>query len=258
MPNLPADHGPCRTSALSPTEPQRNDESARPIQSSSSPKAESPWVFWRSVLITLGVALGIRQFLLEARYIPSGSMLPGLQIQDRLLVEKVTYRGRAPQRGEIVVFHAPHHFDPVLISQGGGAGPLQCLLVNLPLIGALPDVQRPACDAFIKRVIGVPGEHVVVDPLGRVRINGHAINEPYVRNYCPVDSRGMGPCRTLDAVVPPGHVLVLGDNRGNSWDGRFWPGGHFLPQSEIIGRAFWRFYPFNTWGSLLPTSPRTP
>ena len=258
MPNLPADHGPCRTSALSPTEPQSNDESARPTRSSSSPKEESPWVFWRSVVITLAVALGIRQFLLEARYIPSGSMLPGLQIQDRLLVEKLTYRGRAPRRGEIVVFHAPHHFDPVLISQGGAASPLRCLLVNLPLIGALPDVQHPACDAFIKRVIGVPGEHVVVDPLGRVTINGQAIKEPYVRNYCPVDNRGMGPCRTLDAVVPAGHVLVLGDNRGNSWDGRFWPGGHFLPRSEIIGRAFWRFYPFNTWGSLAPTSHQAP
>jgi signal peptidase I len=60
---------------------------------------ESPWAFWRSVAITLVVALGIRQFLVEARYIPSGSMLPGLQIQDRLLVEKLTYRRRAPLRG---------------------------------------------------------------------------------------------------------------------------------------------------------------
>ena len=258
MPNLPADHGPCRTSALSPTEPQNEEGPAKPRSTDSNQSEESPWVFWRSVLITLTVALGIRQFLLEARYIPSGSMLPGLQIQDRLLVEKWSYRGHAPKRGDIVVFHAPHRFDPVLISQSGAAGPLQCLLVNLPLIGALPDVQQPACDAFIKRVIGLPGDHVVIDPLGRVRIDGRPLNEPYVRNYCPVDSRGMGPCRTLDAVVPSGHVLVLGDNRGNSWDGRFWPGGHFLPQSEIIGRAFWRFYPFKAWGSLGPTSPQSP
>jgi signal peptidase I len=119
-------------------------------------------------------------------------------------------------------------------------------------------VQQPACDAFIKRVIGLPGDHVVVDPVGRVKIDGKALREPYVKSFCPVDSSGMGPCRTLDAVVPPGHVLVLGDNRGNSWDGRFWPGGHFLPQREIIGRAFWRFYPFNTWGSLAPTNPPAP
>ena len=70
---------------------------------------ENPWAFWRSLVLTLAVALGIRQFLVEARYIPSGSMLPGLQLQDRLLVEKLSYRGRVPQRGEIIVFHAPHH-----------------------------------------------------------------------------------------------------------------------------------------------------
>ena len=221
------------------------------------PSPESPWVFWRSVLITLAVALGIRQFLLEARYIPSGSMLPGLQIQDRLLVEKVSLRLRPPQRGEIVVFHAPHRFDPVLSAQGKPSA-LHCLFVNIPLIGSLPGLQHPACDAFIKRVIALPGERVSVDPRGRVRLNGQALVEPYVRSYCPVDRQGNGPCRTLEAVVPPGSVLVLGDNRANSWDGRFWPGGHFLPREQIIGRAFWRFLPLKTWGALGPTSPPSP
>lgn len=218
--------------------------------------AESPWAFWRSVLITLVVALGIRQFLVEARFIPSGSMLPGLQIQDRLLVEKLSYRQRLPQRGEIVVFHAPHHFDPVLVGQHR-VGPLGCLLVNLPLIGSLPGLQEPACDAYIKRVIGLPGERVVVDPRGRVTIDGRPLLEPYVRNYCPVDARGVGPCRSLNVVVPREHVVVLGDNRGNSWDARFWPGGPFLPRQEIIGRAFWRFFPFNTMGGLGP-GPSSP
>jgi signal peptidase I len=115
-----------------------NPEPAAP-RSAEHPggERESPWAFWRSVLITLGVALAARQFLVEARYIPSGSMLPGLQIQDRLLVEKLTYRRRPPRRGEIVVFHAPHHFDPVLRSSRR-SGPLRCLLVNLPLIGPMP------------------------------------------------------------------------------------------------------------------------
>jgi signal peptidase I len=203
------------------------------------------------VAITLVVALGIRQFLVEARYIPSGSMLPGLQIQDRLLVEKLTYRSRPPQRGEIVVFHSPHHFDPVLASSTD-RNPLRCLLVNLPVIGNLPGLTSPACDAYIKRVVALPGERVVVDPRGRVTINGERLQEPWVRNLCPVDAQGMGPCRTINALVPEGHVLALGDNRANSWDGRFWPGGPFLPQSEIIGRAFWRFFPFSAAGSLLP------
>jgi signal peptidase I len=67
----------------------------------------------------------------------------------------------------------------------------------------------------------------------------------------------MGPCRSLNAVVPPHHVLTLGDNRANSWDGRFWPGGAFLPESEVIGRAFWRFWPLNTAGALGSADPLT-
>ena len=221
---------------------------------SASEQRESPWAFWRSLLIYVAVMLGVRQFLLEARYIPSGSMLPGLQLQDRLLVEKLSYHFRLPRRTEIVVFHAPQHFDPVLTSQGRPS-PLQCLVVNIPLIGSLQGVQQPACDAFIKRVIGLPGDRVSVDPRGRVRINGLPLSEPYVRNFCPVDSQGQGPCRPLDVVVPAGSVLVLGDNRANSWDARFWPGGPFLPRNEIIGRAFWRFLPVSSWGSLDPTNP---
>ncbi|MFZ9216134.1 MAG: signal peptidase I [Vulcanococcus sp.] len=227
---------------------------ASSTQPSSTQPNESPWVFWRGVLITLGVALGVRQFVLEARYIPSGSMLPGLQLQDRLLVEKLSLRRRSPRRGEIVVFHAPHHFDPVL-SSGRSAGPLSCLLVNLPIINSVPGLQNPACDAYIKRVVAVAGDRVVVNPRGEVNVNGQAIQEPYVQNYCPVDAMGMGPCRTLNTVVPPGHVLVLGDNRGNSWDGRFWPGGPFLPEREIIGRAFWRFWPLGSAGALKSADP---
>ena len=214
-----------------------------------STEGEDPWAFWRSILLTLAVALGIRQFLVEARYIPSGSMLPGLQLQDRLLVEKLSYRRRPPKRGEIVVFQAPHHFDRVLAAQHR-PGPLGCAVVNIPLVGPLLGLQEPACDAYIKRVIGLPGDRIAVDPRGRVRVNGQPLPEPYVSNTCPVDARGMGPCPTLDVVVPRDTVLVLGDNRANSWDARFWPGGPFLPQKEIIGRAFWRFFPFSTAGSL--------
>ncbi|MCP9809625.1 signal peptidase I [Cyanobium sp. HWJ4-Hawea] len=214
----------------------------------------NPGEFWRSVVLTLAVALGIRQFLVEARYIPSGSMLPGLQIQDRLLVEKLGYLSHPPRRGDIVVFHSPYHFDPVLAS-GSDRNPLRCLLVNLPGIGNLPGLANPACDAFIKRVVALPGEQVSVDPTGHVVINGQKLLEPYVKNYCPVDQQGVGPCRPLQGVVPPGHVLTLGDNRANSWDGRFWPGGAFLPKSEIIGRAFWRFYPFNHLGELTQKGP---
>ncbi len=236
------------------SDPQVSSNRRDPSPGDPTPgERDDPWAFWRSILLTLAVALGIRQFVVEARYIPSGSMLPGLQLQDRLLVEKLSYRSRPPRRGEIVVFHAPHHFDPVLVAQHR-PGPLGCTLVNIPLLGPMLGLQEPACDAYIKRVIGVPSDRVVVDPKGLVSINGRRLREPYVKNTCPVDSRGMGPCPTLDVVVPPNHVLVLGDNRSNSWDARFWPGGPFLPQREIIGRAFWRFFPLNSAGALQETS----
>ena len=197
----------------------------------------------------LALYLGIRQFLVEARYIPSGSMLPGLQIQDRLLVEKLTYRARSPKRGEIVVFNSPYAFDPALKAPQGPS-PLVCGLANLPLLGLIPGLGDPACDAYIKRVVAVAGDRVIVDPSGAVRVNGEGLKEPYVKQFCSLNERGMSPCRTLNVNVPEGSVLVLGDNRRNSWDGRFWPGSPFLPEKEILGRAVVRFWPPNRIGVL--------
>ena len=212
-------------------------------------KAHPFWDFWAPVLFTIALYFGLRHYVAEARFIPSGSMLPGLQINDRLLVEKLSYRFRKPRRGEIVVFNSPYAFDPALASQAAPSG-LRCLTANIPLIGLIPGLSHPACDAYIKRVVGVPGDEVVVNPRGEVTINGDALAEPYVSNFCRVDEQGMSRCRTLNVTVPEGHVLVLGDNRRNSWDGRYWPGGPFVPDSEILGRATWRFWPFNRSGSL--------
>ena len=207
------------------------------------------WDFGGPVLFMLALYLGIRQFLVEARYIPSGSMLPGLQIQDRLLVEKLTYRARSPKRGEIVVFNSPYAFDPALKAPQRPS-PLVCGLVNLPLLGLIPGLGDPACDAYIKRVVAVAGDRVIVDPSGAVRVNGEGLKEPYVEQFCSLNERGMSPCRTLNVNVPEGSVLVLGDNRRNSWDGRFWPGSPFLPEKEILGRAVVRFWPPNRIGVL--------
>jgi signal peptidase I, bacterial type len=80
--------------------------------------------------------------------------------------------------------------------------------------------------------VAVAGDQVVVNPRGEVSVNGKAVPEPYVSNYCPVDAQGMSRCRTLNVTVPKGHVLALGDNRSNSWDGRYWPGGPFLPDTR--------------------------
>ena len=127
---------------------------------------------------------------------------------------------------------------------------LRCAVVNLPLLGLIPGLGNPACDAYIKRVIAIGGDRVEVSPSGAVRLNGEAIEEPYVAQVCLVNQQGMSPCRTLNVTVPQGSVLVLGDNRRNSWDGRFWPGGAFLPEREIIGRAVFRFWPLNRFGLL--------
>ena len=202
-------------------------------------KSKESWGFWRSLVVTLAVALGVRHFLIEARYIPSGSMLPGLQLQDRLLVEKLSYYTRPPKRGEIVVFRAPQAWDPAL-AQDNSVSPVRCFFATLPLISAVPGLNQPGCEAFIKRVVAIPGDKVSIDPSGHLSINGKAVDEPYVTRYCPTGN-GQG-CRPLRAVVPPKSVLVLGDNRANSWDSRFWPWTHFVPDDQIIGRAAFRFW----------------
>ena len=207
--------------------------------------------FWGPIFFTFALYLGIRHFIAEARYIPSGSMLPGLRVQDRLLVEKLTYLRRSPRRGEIVVFNSPYSFDPVLsLSTGPSPSVIRCVFANLPFAAFVPGLGHSACDAYIKRVVAISGDLVVINPKGELLVNGEKANEFYVTNYCPLDVYGMSNCLPLSATVPVGHVIALGDNRRNSWDGRFWPGGPFLPEDQIIGRAVWRFWPLNRLGLL--------
>ena len=191
-------------------------------------------------LLTLVGFLGIRATLVEARYIPSGSMLPELQIQDRLLVEKVSKHRGFPRRGDILVFNSPYRFSRI------GAGlpdpfPGQCALASVPLLSV--GFQHRKCDAYIKRVVGLPGEVVRIDRSGAVWINGQWLDEPYVRNWCSPQQ----PCSPLTIKVSPGAVLVLGDNRPNSQDSRFWGA---LPSDEIIGTARFRFWPPGQFGNL--------
>ena len=195
-----------------------------------------------SVLL-LASFIGLRTLVVEARFIPSGSMLPTLQLQDRLLVDKLSYRFRSPERGEIVVFHSPYRFSTLSY---GISDPFwgQCALVSFP--GLTNVLRHPKCDAYIKRVVALSGEHVMVDPLGQVWINGERLREPYVDYNC---GNLENLCQSLSAQVPPGHVLVLGDNRPNSQDGRFWG---FLPTDQVIGRAWLRFWPTETSGPLPP------
>tara|TARA_Y100001968_G_scaffold89236_1_gene80315 strand:- start:31342 stop:32001 length:660 start_codon:yes stop_codon:yes gene_type:complete len=210
------------------------------------------WDFWGPLILTIGLYSGIRSFIAEARYIPSGSMLPGLQINDRLVVEKITLKRRSPRRGEIVVFNSPYSFNSELIARRSKPLPssVECALLTFPIVSSIPGIRDQACDAYIKRVIAIGGDHVLIDPKGKVIINGALVSEAYVSNYCSETLDKFNPCKNLNAFVPLSHVLVLGDNRSNSWDSRFWPGSPFLPEREIIGRAMWRFWPINRIGSF--------
>ncbi|WAL59857.1 signal peptidase I [Thermocoleostomius sinensis] len=168
---------------------------------------------WLEGLKTIGLSLilafGVRTFVAEARYIPSGSMEPTLQVNDRLIIDKISYDFEPPQRGDIVVFNPTDTLE-----------------------------QRNFHDAFIKRVIGLPGEQVEIKN-GLVYINHQPLQENYI---AAKPDYQWGP-----VVVPPNSYLVLGDNRNNSYDGHYWG---FVPRDRIVGKAVVRFYPFDRVGLI--------
>jgi len=165
-----------------------------------------------SLVLWLLLALLLRWLVVEPRWIPSGSMLPTLQLQDRILVEKVRPRfGRNVPPGTVVVFHAP----PELVEAGYDPG-----------------------SALIKRVVAGPGDQVEVRD-GRLLRNGAPMDPDWSAQT--MDYR-FGP-----VVVPPGHLLVLGDNRNASLDSHIWGP---LPREEVIGTAIWRYWPLQRFGPI--------
>ena len=204
---------------------------------------------WGPLVFLAFFVSSCRSFLAEPRYIPSGSMLPELQINDRLIIEKISLKYNSPQRGDIVVFKSPFSFDEKLVKSRSTPLPSKsyCFLMSFPPISFIPGLRDNACDAYIKRVIALPGELVSVNIKGEVIINNKKIFEPYVINFCPESSFiNCGEFQNLK--VPKDHFLVLGDNRANSWDGRYWPGSKFLHKKEIMGKAYFRFWPLKTFG----------
>ncbi|MFD5337272.1 signal peptidase I [Streptomyces hawaiiensis] len=164
-----------------------------------------------TLLVCLLFLLSLSTFVLRPFQIPSGSMEQGLRVGDRVLVNKLAYRfGAAPQRGDIVVFDGTGYF--------GHAD-------------------------YIKRVVGVGGDHVVCcDREGRIRVNGRPVDESGF--LYPGDSPSTVP---FDVVVPGGTLFVLGDHRSDSSDSRDHlgsPGGGMIPVGDVIGRADWIIWPF--------------
>jgi signal peptidase I len=173
------------------------------------------WQSQRDNILTIAIAillaLVIRSFVAESRYIPSPSMVPTLYPGDRIVVEKLSYRLRDPQPQDVVVFYPP---------------------TQLQVAG------YPADQAFIKRVIAVAGQTVQVHQ-GRVYINQAPLSESYIAEP---------PTYEMPAVqVPAGMLFVMGDNRNNSNDSHVWG---FLPKANVIGRANVRFWPPGQLGPI--------
>lgn len=204
--------------------------------------------FWRELpillVIALGLALLIKTFLVQAFFIPSGSMEETLQVGDRVLVSKLSYRLGEPERGDIVVFNGVDSWTPeVELADEGNP-----LVRGLQWAAGTFGFATPNEKDFIKRVIGVPGDRVVCcDKQGRITVNGVALTEDYL---FPGDVPSQ---QEFDVTVPEGRLWVMGDHRSSSSDSRFHtgdPGGGTIPVDRVIGRAFVVVWPFSDWSWL--------
>lgn len=200
------------------------------------------------LIVAFCLAVLIRTFLLQAFFIPSGSMEDTLLIGDRVLVNKIVYDLRDPARGEIVVFRGTDAWAPEVTAE-----PEPGFVAKLGrTVGDLVGVSRPGEKDFIKRVIGVPGDRVqCCDDQGRVTVNGAPLDEAYVLENSPVDippnSQECRSRRFAEVVVPAGQVFVMGDHRLVSQDARCQGP---VPIDNVIGRAFVIVWPFGRWTSL--------
>lgn len=200
------------------------------------------------LIVAFCLAVLIRTFLLQAFYIPSGSMEDTLRVSDRVLVNKVVYDMRSPERGEIVVFRGTDSWAPE-----NTPDPNIGFFARLGrTVGDLIGISRPGEKDFIKRVIGLPGDVVACcDKDGKVTVNGYPLDEPYVIENAPLESPTTGrncSSRRFDPVtVEPGHMFVMGDHRLVSQDSRC---QGQVPIENVIGRAFAVVWPSSHWGGL--------
>jgi signal peptidase I len=176
------------------------------------------------ILMAFALALLIKSTLIQAFWIPTGSMEPTLVPGDRVIVAKVPYYFHDPRRGDIIVFEEP---DPAKAPDRGVVGTITHWLGQG--LGFTP----PDNPDYIKRVIGEPGD-LVWGRRGHVFVNGVQISEPYLRQ----------PTEPFPKTeVPEGKLFVMGDNRGNSLDSRFGLG--FVPVDRVVGRAIVIIWPLN-------------
>ncbi|MDP8992533.1 MAG: signal peptidase I [Actinomycetota bacterium] len=186
--------------------------------------------FLREALLVLGgavlIAFVLKSLIAQAFFIPSESMRPQLEVSDRVLVSKLSYRLHDPRRGDIVVFDCP----PSRCGQGGDDGSGVSGLIRS--LGRALGLAQPSSQELIKRVVGLPGETVEARG-GQVYVDGRRLVEPYLPPGTATSA--LAPTR-----VPEGAVFVLGDNRSFSTDSRvFGP----VRRSSVVGRAIGTVWP---------------
>jgi signal peptidase I len=200
--------GPGDTGDSGPGNGYRGPAHRAPQAGPSGARQIAEWVI--ILVAALTVAIVVKTFLIQAFYIPSGSMEPTLKPGDRVLVNKLSYDLHSIHRGDIVVFKRPPS-----------------------------EADDPTIKDLIKRVIGLPGDQIEARD-GLVYINGQLLKEPYLPPGTVTTSLPL-------TTVAPGTFFVMGDNRGNSKDSRFIGA---IPGHLIVGRAFVRVWPLSGLGLL--------
>ena len=218
-------------------------EGARSRPSRAPKKRHLP--LWQETILLLAVALGlavlIKALLVQAFYIPSESMEPGLVRNDRILVQKVSYwGGGTPQRGDVVVFADPGGWlDPSELQLPGNA-----VARTLELFGLYPTGGH-----LVKRVIGVGGDEVkCCDEKGRISVNGVPLNEVPLNEKSYLAAGERPSTFDFDVKVHKGYVWVQGDNRSNSADSRVHlgdPAGGQVPVDDMVGKVFTIVWPLD-------------
>jgi signal peptidase I len=236
-------HGSAATAAPTTAAPRLRagsgaEGSEAPPTSGPEPARTRPrWRFVGStpflVLVAFAAAVLIKTFLIQAFYIPSVSMVPTLEVGDRVFVNKLVYDLSDIGRGDVIVFENP---DPAQVPDRGLVGGF------LHWLGEGIGLAQPENEDFIKRVIALPGETIEIrDDV--VYIDGVAIDEPYLTRPA---RRSTGDFPATE--VPPDRLFVMGDNRANSADSRYGLG--FVPVDKVVGRAFVIVWPPSHIGGL--------